>query len=187
MALTYSTMVPLGTQAHDFCLPGVDGKSYSLASFGESKVLVIVFMCNHCPYVLAVLQRLIDIQNDYKDKGVRLAGINCNDAVRYPDDSPDNMEKLAIDRGISFPYLFDGSQETAKAYDAVCTPDIYVYGETRRLLYRGRIDDNWQNPEKITQKDLRKAIDNILNNESVSGEQIPSMGCSIKWKQSGIA
>jgi peroxiredoxin len=184
MALMHSTMVPLGTPAHDFFLPGTDGKTYSLASFESSKVLVIIFMCNHCPYVKAVLQRLIDIQNDYKSQGVQLAGINCNDAVRYPDDSPDNMKRLALEKGFPFPYLFDASQQTARAYDAVCTPDIYVYGQARTLLYRGRIDDNWQEPNKVAQRDLRKAIDNILNNEAVTGEQVPAMGCSIKWKQS---
>lgn len=184
MALTYSTMVPLGSPARDFSLPGTDGKTYSLASFKDSKVLAIIFMCNHCPYVKAILQRLIDLQNDYKGKGVQLAGINSNDAVRYPDDSPDNMKKLVMEKNIPFPYLFDSSQQTARDYDAVCTPDIYVYGQPRTLLYRGRIDDNWQEPDKVTQRDLRKTIDNILNNEGVSGEQIPSMGCSIKWKPS---
>ena len=182
MALLYSTMVPLGSAARDFDLPGTDGIRYSLKSFADKKVLVIVFMCNHCPYVQAVLGRLIDLQNANRERGVQLVGINPNDAVRYPDDSMENMKKIAAEKNLPFPYLFDASQKTAKAYSAVCTPDIFVYGEDRTLLYRGRIDDNWQDAGKVTQKDLQAAIDLILSGKEVPGEQIPSMGCSIKWK-----
>ena len=178
----HSTMVPLGTAAHPFKLPGTDGKEYSLDSFMDRKVLVIIFMCNHCPYVKAVLQRLIDLQNETRDLGVQLVGINANDAARYPDDSMQNMQKIAKEKNISFPYLFDETQQTAQTYDAVCTPDIYVYGEERTLLYRGRIDDNWEQPEKVTRRNLREAIDHILAGREIPGEQIPSMGCSIKWK-----
>jgi len=183
MALLHSTMTPLGRAAHDFSLPGVDGKKYSLDSFRDKRVLVIIFMCNHCPYVKAVLSRLIDLQNQLGDQGAQLVGINSNDAVRYPDDSFDNMKKIARGKKFSFPYLFDATQETAKAYDAVCTPDIYLYGEERTLLYRGRIDDNWEQSEKVTKRDLREAVQTALAGKEVSGEQIPSMGCSIKWKQ----
>lgn len=182
MALLYSTMVPLGSVAKDFNLPGTDGARYSLKSFEDKKVLVVVFMCNHCPYVQAVLGRLIDLQNATRDRSVRFVGINPNDAVRYPDDSMENMKKIVAEKNFSFPYLFDESQETAKAYGAVCTPDIFVYGEDRTLLYRGRIDDNWQDADKVTQRDLQAAIDLILSGKEVPGEQIPSMGCSIKWK-----
>ena len=178
----HSTMVPLATAAHPFKLPGADGKVYTLDSFKGRKVLVIIFMCNHCPYVKAVLQRLIDLQNETRDLGVQLVGINANDAARYPDDSLENMQKIAKEKNIPFPYLFDETQETAKTYDAVCTPDIYVYGEERTLMYRGRIDDNWEQPEKVTRRNLREAIDHILAGREVPGEQIPSMGCSIKWK-----
>ncbi len=182
MALLKSTMVSLGTPAQDFHLPGVDGKAYSLESFSSFKVLVVIFMCNHCPYVKAVLQRLIDLQNEFAGKKVRLVGINSNDAVKYPDDSMENMKKTAEEKGIPFPYLFDESQNTARDYDAVCTPDIYVYGEGRKLLYRGRIDDNWERPEKVAQRNLRDAIDRVLDGREVSGDQVSSMGCSIKWK-----
>lgn len=182
MALLNSTMTPLGTPAHDFNLPGIDGKMYSLESFKDKKVLAVIFMCNHCPYVKAVLQRLIDLQNDFADREVRLVGINSNDAVKYPDDSMENMKKTAEEKNFSFPYLFDETQNTARQYGAVCTPDIYVYGEERKLLYRGRIDDNWESPGNVKQRDLRNAIDCILNGREVAGEQIPSMGCSIKWK-----
>lgn len=184
MALLHSIMVPLGTTAIDFKLPGIDDTEYSLGNFAENKVLVIIFMCNHCPYVRAVIQRLIDLQEEMLSQGVRLVGINCNDAEKYPDDSFESMQKVAMEWGMNFPYLFDESQTVAKKYDAVCTPDIYVYGKERKLLYRGRIDDNWENAEQVTQRDLKQAIDCILADQEVSAKQVPSMGCSIKWKVS---
>ena len=184
MALLHSTMVPLGTAAIDFKLPGIDGVKYSLDTFVDSKVLVIIFMCNHCPYVKAVIQRLIDLQEDTLSQGVRLVGINCNDAQKYPDDSFESMQKVAIEWGINFSYLFDESQTVAKKYNAVCTPDIYVYGKEKKLLYRGRIDDSWENVEQVTQRDLKQAIDCILAGQEVPATQVPSMGCSIKWKVS---
>ncbi len=183
MALLHSTMAPLGSAAQEFSLRGVDGQEYSLDSFRDKCVLVIIFMCNHCPYVKAVLPRLNDLHNQLGGRGMQLVGINSNDAERYPDDSFDNMKKTAREKKISYPYLFDRTQETAKAYDAVCTPDIYLYGEERTLLYRGRIDDNWEQAEKVTQQDLRAAIESALQGKEISNEQIPSMGCSIKWKQ----
>ena len=182
MALMHSTMVPIGTPVIAFELPEVNGKTYSLGSFSEHNILVVIFMCNHCPYVKAVLQRLIDLQTETKEQGVQFVGINSNDAERYPDDSLENMKKIVNEKGLNFPYLFDASQETAKAYDAVCTPDIYVYGAERKLLYRGRIDDNWEQEDKVTQRNLKEAIDYISAGKEVPEEQIPSMGCSIKWK-----
>jgi len=182
MALMHSTMVPLGEPAPGFSLPGVDGKEYTLDSFTGKRILVVIFMCNHCPYVKAVLSRLIDLQNRMGDRGVQLVGINSNDASRYPDDSFESMKKIAEEKKFSFPYLFDETQEIARAYDAVCTPDIYVYGEERTLLYRGRIDDNWEQPEKVTKKDLEGALEAALAGREIAEEQIPSMGCSIKWK-----
>lgn len=175
-------MVPLGTRAPGFNLPGTDGREYSLADFKDKKVLVVIFMCNHCPYVKAVLGGLIQLQNETRDLGVQLVGINANDASRYPEDSMENMRKIAREKSIPFPYLFDETQETARAYGAVCTPDIFVYGAERTLLYRGRIDDDWQHPEKVTRRDLREAIDAILEGRAVAAEQVSSMGCSIKWK-----
>ena len=124
MATVHSSMVPLGTSAPDFNLPGTDDKPYSLESFKDKKVLVVIFMCNHCPYVKAVLRRLINLQNEYAERSVQLVGINVNDANNYPDDSPENMKALAEKKNLPFPYLFDATQESAKAYDAVCTPDI---------------------------------------------------------------
>ena len=176
-------MVPLRTSAASFQLPGVDSKTYSLETFSDKNVLVIIFMCNHCPYVKAVLQRLIALQAETAHKGVQLIGINSNDVDRYPDDSMENMQKITKEKGINFPYLLDVSQEMAKTYDAVCTPDIYVYGKERKLLYRGRIDDNWEHEEKVTQRNLKEALDCIVAGKEVPREQISSIGCSIKWKQ----
>jgi len=182
MALLESTMPPLGTPIHDFSLEGVDSKTHSLRNYSEKEIIVIIFMCNHCPYVKAVLQRIIELQNEFIDRGVQFIGINPNDATRYPDDSLENMKVIAKENNFSFPYLIDPSQEVAKSYDAVCTPDLYVYGKNRKLVYRGRIDDNWEDSEKVTQQDLKLALENILSGEVVTSKQIPSMGCSIKWK-----
>ena len=176
-------MVPLRTSAASFRLPGVDSKTYSLESFSDKNVLVIIFMCNHCPYVKAVLQRLIALQVETAHQGVQLIGINSNDVDRYPDDSMEIMQKITKEKGINFPYLFDVSQEMANTYDAVCTPDIYVYGTERKLLYRGRIDDNWEHEEKVTQRNLKEAVDCIVAGKKVPDKQISSIGCSIKWKQ----
>ena len=176
-------MVPLRTSAASFQLPGVDSKTYSLESFSHKNVLVIIFMCNHCPYVKAVLQRLIALQAETAHQGVQLIGINSNDVDRYPDDSMENMQKITKEKGINFPYLLDVSQEMAKTYDAVCTPDIYVYGTERKLLYRGRIDDNWEHEEKVTQRNLKQAVDCIVAGKKIPDKQISSIGCSIKWKQ----
>jgi peroxiredoxin len=183
MALKHSTMVPLGSPMIDFKLPGVDGETGSPEKLTEKKILVLIFMCNHCPYVKAVLQRLIVLQEETRDKGVQLIGINSNDTDRYPDDSFKNMKKIAEDKNFNFPYLLDATQETAKAYDAVCTPDIYVYGAERKLIYRGRIDDNWENEKAVTQRSLKDALDCISEDKEITFEQIPSMGCSIKWKE----
>ncbi len=178
----HSTMVPIETPAADFNLPGTDGNFYSLDTFKDRPVLVVVFMCNHCPYVKAVLQRLIDLANHFREAGVQFIGINSNNVEKYPDDSPDNMRLLVQEHKIPFPYLFDESQKTARDYDAVCTPDIYVYGPDRKLAYRGRIDDNWQHPEEVQEQSLKLALEAIVKGEPVPGEQVPSMGCSIKWK-----
>ena len=182
MALLESTMPPLGTPIHDFSLEGVDSKTHSLRNYSEKEIIVIIFMCNHCPYVKAVLKRIIELQNEFIDRGVQFIGINPNDATRYPDDSLENMKISAKENDFSFPYLIDPGQEVAKSYGAVCTPDLYVYGKNRKLVYRGRIDDNWKDSEKVTQQDLKLALKNILSGEVITNKQIPSMGCSIKWK-----
>jgi peroxiredoxin len=181
MALLESLKLPLGSPAIDFTLPGIDEKTYTLDSFKDAKILGVVFMCNHCPYVLAIIERLVQIQDDYSDN-LQLVGINANDATNYPDDSFENMPLFSAEYGMNFPYLHDKTQEVAKAYQAQCTPDIYIFDSERKLAYHGRIDDNWQHPSKVTKKELRDALDALTNGKKPSEAQNPSMGCSIKWK-----
>lgn len=182
MALTYSKTIPFGSQAPDFSLPGIDGKTYSLASCAGKKILVIIFMCNHCPYVQACWDRLIELQKEFGDRDIQLVGINSNDDTVYPEDSFEMMKKYAAERSHNFPYLRDKSQEVAKSYGAVCTPDIFVYDENRALVYHGRIDDNWKEPKKVTKRELAETLEILLKDEKPSQNQNPSMGCSIKWK-----
>ncbi len=173
----------IGTKAPSFELKGVDGNIYSLGSFKDKKTLCIIFMCNHCPYVVAVQQRINEIAKDYSRSSFALIGISSNDPQTYPEDSFDNMAIRAKQEGYIFPFLFDETQETAKAYEAVCTPDIYLYDENRILRYRGRIDDNWKDETKVNRKELRMAIDLLLAGKEIDFDIIPSMGCSIKWKR----
>jgi len=182
MALMHSKGMPVGTSAPPFSLPGVDGKTWSLDSFADAELLVVVFTCNHCPYAIASEDRLLEIQADYADKGVQLVAINPNDAVNYPADSFDKMVERAAQKAFTFPYLHDESQAVARAYDAVCTPDIFVFDRDRKLVYNGRIDDNWQEPAQVTRRDLRAVLDAALEGRPVDFEHVPSMGCSIKWK-----
>lgn len=182
MPLMYSNGMPIGKQAPSFELPAIDGKTYTLESFKDASALVVVFTCNHCPYAIAAEDRLIAIQRDYQDKGVQLVAINPNDADNYPDDSFDNMKKRAASKSFNFPYLYDETQLIARAYDAACTPDLFVFDEKRTLRYNGRIDDNWQEPQRVTREDLRSAIDATLAGTPVDFDVVPAMGCSIKWK-----
>ena len=181
MALTYSTGMALGTAAPDFSLPGVDGNTYTLASFSDAPILVVVFTCNHCPYAIASEDRLIALQHRYGAR-VRFALINPNDAAAYPDDSFEAMVHRSQKKHFPFPYLCDASQAVARAYHAVCTPDIFVFDSSRELRYNGRIDDNWQHPELVTRRDLETVLDDLLAARASSIAPIPSMGCSIKWK-----
>ncbi|MBN2095937.1 thioredoxin family protein [Candidatus Peregrinibacteria bacterium] len=182
MVLLESLQLPMGSDIIDFSLPGTDGKMVSPSDFADKKAWVIIFMCNHCPYVQAILNRLIRLQSDYTDKGVQLIGINSNESDNYPDDSFENMKKTVEEKGINFVYLHDESQEVAKAYQAQCTPDIYMFDQNRKLAYHGRLDDNWQNENEVEKQELRMALDAILEGQAVSEIQHPSMGCSIKWK-----
>jgi peroxiredoxin len=190
--VAYSNGMALGTAAPAFDLPGVDGKSYSLASFADARALVVIFTCNHCPYAKAVEDRLIALQRDYLGRGVRLCAINPNDDQAYPDDSFAHMALRAKEKGFNFPYLRDESQSVARAYDAACTPDIFVFGadsrnggaSVRKLTYNGRLDDNWQAPDKAQRHDLRRALDLTLEGRPLDFDPVPSMGCSIKWKKS---
>jgi peroxiredoxin len=185
MALTYSEAGTVGTKAPDFQLPGVDGKIYQLGDFRGAKALVVVFMCNHCPYVIAVQERINRLAKDYASKGVWLIGINSNDSVKYPADNFEAMKTRAKEQGYVFPYLHDRSQSVARAYGAVCTPDIYVYQSEVSgdfiCKYRGRIDDQWKDESQVKSRDLAQALDALVAGRDPSPEQLPSMGCSIKW------
>ncbi|MBK7159555.1 MAG: thioredoxin family protein [Ignavibacteria bacterium] len=172
----------LGSEFIDFSLIGVDGKIYSSDDFKNAEVLIIIFMCNHCPYVKGIIDRFTEFQNKYKSRNVQLAGINSNDTVNYPEDSFENMKLFSSEHKMNFPYLFDESQDIAKKYNAVCTPDIFVYDKNRILKYRGRFDDNWKDETAVKEKDLEKAVILLLENKEINFTQIPSIGCSIKWK-----
>ena len=180
MALTESTMVKLGSVAPYFNLPDTLGNNVSIEDF-DSELLIIVFTCNHCPYAKAVEDRLIKLGKEYKND-VDFVLISSNDSENYPEDSPKKMAERHTEKGYPFPYLYDETQEVAKAYSAVCTPDIFLYNEDRKLEYRGRIDDNWQNPEQVEREELKMAIEAVLNGKTIDFEQKPSMGCNIKWK-----
>lgn len=185
MALTESNMLPLGTKAPDFTLPDtVSGKDLGLSEMASDKATVMMFICNHCPYVIHVNPEIKRLSDDYLAKGVSFIAISSNDVNNYPDDSPYKMTKLAKQEGFNFPYLYDESQEVAKAYDAACTPDFYVFDGDLKLAYRGRIDDSRPNAGRtLTGKDLRAAIDAVLDGTAVSEKQYPSAGCNIKWKK----
>lgn len=182
MALLHSLPLPLGAPMTDFTLPDPYGKEHSTSDFRDRKVLVIIFMCNHCPYIQAVKDRLIALQEYFDPEEVQLIGINSNDYTKYPDDSPEAMKETIARWGINFPYLIDEEQEVAKEYQAQCTPDIFVFDQARKLAYHGRIDDNWKEPEAVTKEELKEAIEDLLNNRTPSADQKSSMGCSIKWR-----
>ena len=183
MALTPSTMLPLGSKAPDFRLPDTEGKTVALNDFKYAPALLVSFICNHCPYVKHVRHELAALAGEYAAKGVAVVGISANDAVAYPDDAPDKMaeEKAAV--GYTFPYLHDETQEVARAYRAACTPDFYVFDAGRSLVYRGQLDDSRPgNSKPVTGRDLRAALDALLAGRPVAPDQRPSIGCNIKWK-----
>lgn len=172
----------IGSKAIPFKLKGVDEKFYSLDDYEDKKVLCVIFSCNHCPYVKAVEDRINQIAKDNSTRSFALVCINSNDEMTYAEDSFEEMKKRAKEKNFVFPYLRDDSQDTARAYDAVCTPDIFLFDEKRVLRYRGRIDDNWKDESKVTKKELQRAIDRLLENKDIDFETTPSMGCSIKWR-----
>ena len=183
MALTASTMLELGTKAPDFSLPDPEGNPVSLSDFDDAKALLVVSMCNHCPFVRHILERFIELVKEYQPKGVAVAGINSNDIDSYPDDRPEMMAKLAREKDFTFPYLFDETQEVAKSYHAACTPDFFLFDEDRRLVYRGQMDDSRPGSNvPVTGADLRAALDAVLEGRPAPERQRPSMGCNIKWK-----
>jgi len=183
MVRTDSRMLPLGTQAPAFNLPTPDGTMVSLEDF-PAKAYLVAFICNHCPFVKHIRHELAALGQDAERRGYVMFGINSNDAVQYPDDSPAAMDAEAKAHGYAFPYLFDESQAIARAYDAACTPDFYLFDAARRLVYRGQLDDSRPgNGKPVTGADLRAAIDAVLEGRPVSTEQRPSVGCNIKWKR----
>lgn len=183
MALTKSQMLPLGTQAPDFRLPDYKGNCVSLADFRDAPALLVMFLCNHCPYVQHVRPTVAKLTAEYKKKGVAAVAINSNDAQKYPADSAAMMEQEVQATGYAFPYLVDESQTVAKAYRAACTPEFYVFDKDRKLYYRGRLDGSAPGSNvPTTGEDLRRALDLLLAGKPPPKEQIPSMGCNIKWK-----
>lgn len=183
MVLTASTMLELGAQAPPFALPDTTGKTVCLDDFREAAGLLVVFLCNHCPYVKHVQGELAALGREYMAKGIAMVGINSNDAAAYPDDSFDRMGEEARRADYPFPYLFDATQAVAKAYRAACTPDFFLFDRDRRLIYRGQLDDARPGRDTpVTGCDLRRALDALLAGQPISEEQQPSMGCNIKWK-----
>jgi peroxiredoxin len=183
MALTPSTMLQLGTPAANFRLPDTEGRLLSLEDFKDAPALLVVFMCNHCPYVKHIRSGLAAFAREFQPKGLAIVGINANDAAKYPDDSPEKMVDEVVMSGYTFPYLYDETQGTAKAYHAACTPDFFLFDKDRKLIYRGQFDDSRPgNNIPLTGKDLRDAVFAVLAGKPLSQEQKPSIGCNIKWK-----
>ena len=177
-----TTKLELGSKMPAFSLPGVDGRVYASQDFSDKKALVVVFWCNHCPYVKAYEGRMIEIQRDYADKGVQVVAICSNDASTHPEDSFPNMERNARQKGYNFPYLHDESQDVARAFGAEKTPHLFVFDSRRNLVYEGRIDDNHENPAAVKRRYLRDALDDILAGRPVREPLTFAIGCTIKWK-----
>ncbi|BBO31869.1 thioredoxin family protein [Lacipirellula parvula] len=183
MARTPSTMLPLGTAAPDFKLMNVDGREVALADFAGKPALLVMFMCNHCPFVVHVADELARLGSEYTGRGVAVVGINSNDTATHPADSPERMVAEAEERGYAFPYLFDETQAVAKSYRAACTPDFFLFDQDRKLVYRGQLDDSRPgNGVPVTGKDLRAALDAVIAGAAPASEQRASLGCNIKWK-----
>lgn len=183
MVQTASTMLPLGSTAPDFSLPNIDGRTVSLADFADQPGLLVIFMCNHCPFVIHIRSELAKFAKEYQQKGLAIVGINSNDAASYPQDAPDKMKLEAEQVGYTFPYLYDETQKVAQAYRAACTPDFFLFDKDRKLVYRGQFDDSRPSTSlPVTGADLRKACDALLAGQPVPADQKPSIGCNIKWK-----
>jgi peroxiredoxin len=183
MVKTASTMLPLGSKAPDFSLSDVEGKIVTLRDFGDAPALLVMFICNHCPYVKHVAAELARLAAEYQARGVAVVGINSNDAENYPDDGPDQMQREVVERGYTFPYLYDQTQEVAKAYRAACTPDFFLFDGQQQLVYRGQLDGSRPGSDlPVTGSDLRAALDSVLAGKAPAEDQRPSIGCNIKWR-----
>lgn len=184
MSATLSTMLKIGTKAPDFSLPDTEGNKVTLSSLSIDNGLMIMFICNHCPYVKHLNEALVKFANEYDDKGIQCIAISSNDIENYPQDAPRLMKVLAEQHNFPFPYLYDESQEVAKACKAACTPDFFLFDGNLELFYRGQFDDSRPGNEKpVTGSDIRNAVNSLLKAENAPDQQIPSMGCNIKWKQ----
>ncbi|NAS11214.1 thioredoxin family protein [Poritiphilus flavus] len=186
MARTPSNMIPLGTQAPNFeLLDTVSDKSLGLSELSGEQGTVVMFICNHCPFVKHVNAGVVSLAKDYQEKGIGFIAISSNDIVNYPQDAPHLMKETAKEEGYTFPYLFDETQEVARAYAAACTPDFYLFDTQHRLVYRGQLDDSRPgNGIPVSGSDLRNALDALLSGQDISQEQKPSIGCNIKWRES---
>lgn len=184
MVKTASTMLPLGTTAPDFQLPDVvSGKTISLNTFTDKKALLVMFICQHCPFVKHVQQELARIGQDYSNQALGIVAISANDVANYPNDAPDKLKQMAKELNFNFPFCYDESQETTKTYTAACTPDFFLFDGDNKLVYRGQLDDSRPSTDiPVTGKDLRQAIEAVLAGKSVEPNQKPSIGCNIKWK-----
>ena len=182
MTLTESAQPELGAPAPDFELPATDGNTYTLESFAGADALLVMFICNHCPYVEAVQGRLVELGQDYADDDLGILAICSNDPERYPDDDFASMKRAAAELGYPFPYAQDLTQQVARAYGAECTPDFFLYDRDRQLAYRGRLDDSWRDAGQVDAQELREAIEAVLAGHAPDPDQKPSLGCSIKWR-----
>ena len=183
MAKTLSNMPELGMIAQNFSLENIDGSHVSLSDYMHERPLLLMFICNHCPYVIHVMEKLVEIAKNFQKQGVDVIAINSNDVSAYPEDSPDNMKLFSKHHGLTFPYLFDKTQEVARTYSAACTPDFFLFDSHKKLFYRGQMDASRPgNQEANDGADLKNAINLILSNEQPPEDQKPSMGCNIKWK-----
>ena len=183
MVKTASTMLPLGTTAPDFSLVNVNGQTVSRDDFQDSAALLVIFMCNHCPFVIHLASQLAQFALDYQDTGLAIVGISSNDVSSHPQDSPEQMIHEAEQRGYIFPYLYDEDQQVAMAYRAACTPDFFLFDASHQLVYRGQFDSSRPGSDiPVTGEDLRRAVDAILAGETIPEDQQPSIGCNIKWK-----
>jgi peroxiredoxin len=184
MAVTPSTMLRLGTQAPAFRLPDTDGRLVALDDVPSAPAVLVIFLCNHCPYVKHVRHELARLAKEYQQRGVAIFGINSNDVANYPDDRPELMAREKAETGYTFPYLYDETQEVARSYKAACTPDFFLFDQNRKLVYRGQLDASRPgNVTPVTGSDLRSALDAVLQGKPPSSDQRPSMGCNIKWKR----
>lgn len=182
MVTMHSNKLDRNFSCPPFSLVSVDDKKYTLADFSKSKVLLVLFICNHCPYVKAIESRIIALRKKYSVDDLAMVAICSNNAEKYPDDSKEALYERWRSQNYNFPYLIDQEQEVAKAFDAVCTPDIFLFDAQRKLFYHGQLDDNWREASQVKTHNLQEAIDAVLANQEYTGEQVPTIGCSIKWK-----